>query len=209
MISLIIALVILVLIIIISIYGINFALRKAVDSFVGKKEDFQNLNEINKLNQIPNLDSCKKIDKPLKNKLNTQTGTNIPLNPIYYNNHVGQLNMFDNEKNNELKQGGLCAYQNELLYDGIWKSVIDKKNNGFLNQNWLLSNGDIKNDYICSNKFIRLNKTLPNDYIDCHTPTNTPLETEIYFNDKTDDPLDLGIDCFPSEFNQGIIDNKQ
>ena len=205
MISLIIALVVLILIIIITFYGLNSALRSAVDTFLNKKENFSNFNNINQLNQIPELDACKKLDKPLKNTLNSQTGTNIPLNPIYYNNHVGKQQIYDNEKNDELKKGNLCAYQNELLYDGIWKSVVDKKPNGFLNQNWLLSNGDIKNDYVCSDKFIQLNKTMPNDYLDCEVPKRKPLDTEIYFNVKKDDPLDLSLTCFPDEFNKGMI----
>ena len=205
MISLIIALIILILIIIITFYGLNSALRSAVDTFLNKKENFKNYNNFNKLNQIPELDACKKLDKPLKDTLNSQTGTNIPLNPIYYNNHVGKQQIYNNEKNDELKKGNLCSYQNELLYDGIWKSVVDKKSHGFLNQNWLLTNGDVKNDYICSDKFIQLNKTMPNDYLDCEVPRRKPLDTEIYFNDKKDDPLDLGLTCFPDEFNKGMI----
>ena len=56
MISLIITLVILILVIALTIYGINVALKKTVDSFISK-EKFQNFNN---LNQIPNLDACKK-----------------------------------------------------------------------------------------------------------------------------------------------------
>ena len=50
-----------------------------------------------------------------------------------------------------------------------------------------------------------LNKTMPNDYLDCEVPRRKPLDTEIYFNDKKDDPLDLGITCFPDEFNKGMV----
>ena len=200
MISLIITLVILILVIALTIYGINVALRKTVDSFISK-EKFQNFNNIN---QIPNLDACKKIDFPLKNTLNSQTGTNIPLSPIYYNDHVGELNIYKNKPNDELKEGCLCAYQNELLYDGIWKSEVTKKNRGFLNQHWVLTNGDIKDDYVCSDKFIQLNKTMPNDYVTL--PQEKQLDTGIYFNDIKDDPLDLQINCFPSEFNKGIVE---
>lgn len=202
MISLIITLIILILVIALTIYGINVALRKTVDSFISK-EKFQNFNN---LNQIPNLDACKKIDFPLKNTLNSQTGTNIPLSPIYYNDHVGELNIYKNKPNNELKEGCLCAYQNELLYDGIWKSEVTKKNRGFLNQHWVLTNGDIKDDYVCSDKFIQLNKTMPNDYVTL--PQEKQLDTGIYFNDIKDDPLDLQINCFPDEFNKGIIECK-
>ena len=69
MISLIIALIILILIIIITFYGLNSALRSAVDTFLNKKENFSNYHNINKLNQIPELDACKKLDKPLKDTL--------------------------------------------------------------------------------------------------------------------------------------------
>ena len=200
MISLIITLVILILVIGLTIYGINVALKKTVDSFISK-EKFQNFNN---LNQIPNLDACKKIDYPLKNTLNSQTGTNIPLSPIYYNDHVGELNIYKNKPNDELKDGSLCAYQNELLYDGIWKSEVTKKNRGFLNQHWVLTNGDIKDDYVCSDKFIQLNKTMPNDYVTL--PQEKQLDTGIYFNDMKDDPLDLQINCFPDEFNKGIVE---
>ena len=200
MISLIITLVILILVIVLTIYGINVALRKTVDSFIGK-EKFENFN---KLNQVPNLDACKKIDSPLKDTLNSQTGTNIPLNPIYYNNHVGQLNMHKDQENNELKKGCLCAYQNELLYDGIWKSEVSKKPRGFLNQHWLLTNGDIKNDYVCSDKFIQLNKTMP-EYSIIPGP-NKKLDVDMHFNNQNDDPLDLQLHCFPNEFNKGIVE---
>ena len=36
-------------------------------------------------------------------KYNSQTGTNIPLSPIYYNDHVGELNIYKNKPNDELK----------------------------------------------------------------------------------------------------------
>ena len=175
-------------------------LKNTVDAFLNK-EKFQNYNP---LNEIPNLDECKKIDKKLKNTLNSQTGTNIPLSPIYYNDHVGELNIYKNKPNDELKEGCLCAYKNELLYDGIWKSEINKKYNGFLNQHWTLTNGNIKDDYICSDKFIQLNKTMPNDNVTL--PQHKQLDTGIHFNDKKDDPLDIGINCFPDEFNKGIIE---
>ena len=202
MISLIITLVILTLVVVLSIYGINIALKSTVDSFINK-ETFQNFH---KINEIPNLDECKKIDAPLKNTLNAQTCTNIPLGPIQYNDHVGKLQIYKNEPNNELKDGCLCAYQNELLYDGIWKSDITNKDNGFLNQSWKLTNGNIKNDYVCSDKFIQLNKTIPDGYMDnSGIVTNPSNDTEIYFNDPKDDPLDLQINCFPSEFNKGMV----
>jgi hypothetical protein len=34
---------------------------------------------------------------------------------------------------------------------------------------------------------------------------NPNNDTEIYFNDPLDDPLDLQINCFPSEFNKGMV----
>jgi len=202
MISLIISLLILVLVIILTIYGINVALKSTVDTFL-TKEKFTNYNSIEK---IPNLDACKKLDSPLKNTLNTQTGTNIPMGPIQYNDHVGNLQIYKNKPTNELKDGCLCAYQNELLYDGIWKSEIKNKDNGFLNQSWKLTNGNILNDYVCSDKFIQLNKPIPEDYIDNSGIVNSNCnKTSIYFNDPKDDPLDLQINCFPSEFNKGMV----
>ena len=57
MISLIITLIVLTLVVLLSIYGINVALKSTVDSFINK-ETFQNFH---KINEIPNLDECKKI----------------------------------------------------------------------------------------------------------------------------------------------------
>ena len=210
MISLIITLIILILVIILTIIGINTALKSAVDQFISKNENFDNYNNYNKFNNfshLSNLDACKKLDKPLKETLNSQTGTNIPLNPIYYNNHTGNLNFYNDKINNDLKHGPLCVYQNELLYDGIWKSDISKKNNGFVNQHWILTKGNIYNDYLCSDKFVRLNKTLPEDYIDnTNIINNNEIDTSIYFNDKNDDPLDLQINCFPDQFDKKIVE---
>jgi hypothetical protein len=213
MISLIITLIVLILFIIITIYGINSFLFSVVDKFVSKNENFENYNQHNQLiqhNQIPNMDSCKKLDNISRNIVNTQTGTNIPLNPIQYNDHIGQLNIYNDKKNDELKQGKFCANQNELLYDGIWKSDMNNLQNGFLNQSWELTNGNVINNYVCSDKFIQTNKTLPDDYIDCTTtPDLKEEDTTIYFNDKKDDPLDLQINCFPEEFNKGITPNTR
>ena len=204
MISLIITLIILILVVILSIYGFNSLLRSTVDKFVNNNENFENFENSNTLNNIPFLDACKKLDKPLKETLNTQTGTNIPLSPIFYNDHVGKTNIYKNKKNNELKEGCYCINQNELLYDGIWKSEVNNMKNGLLNQNWSMTNGNVINDYICSDKFIQVNKTLPEDYIDNTNIYENEVDTDIYFNDKKDDPLDLQINCFPSEFNKGI-----
>lgn len=207
MISLIITLVVLILFIILTIYSINSFLFNVVDKFVSKKENFENYN---KYKQSINLDACKKLDNMSKKVLNTQTGTNIPLNPVKYNNFVGDLNIYKNKANNELKQGNLCLNQDELLYDGVWQSNNRKIKNGFLNQDWNLTNGNIINDYICSDKLIQTNKTLPQDYIDCTTTPNLKeMDTTIYFNDKLDDPLDLQINCFPDEFNKGITINTK
>lgn len=210
MISLIITLIVLILFIIITIYSINSFLFSVVDKFVSKNENFENYNQHNPYNKIPSMDSCKKLDNISRNIVNTQTGTNIPLNPIYYNDHVGQLNIYKNTTINELKQGKWCANENELLYDGIWKSDMNNLHNGFLNQSWKLTNGNIVNNYVCSDKFIQTNKTLPEDYIDCTTtPDLKEQDTSIYFNDKKDDPLDLQINCFPSDFNKGITPNTR
>src|SRR5210317_2214192 len=100
MISLIITLIVLILFIIITIYSINSFLFSVVDKFVSKNENFENYNQHNPYNKIPSMDSCKKLDNISRNIVNTQTGTNIPLNPIYYNDHVGQLNIYKNTTNN-------------------------------------------------------------------------------------------------------------
>lgn len=203
MISLILTLVILIIFVVLTIFGINSLLRNVVDKFLNKSENFENFDYNN---TKPNLDACKELDSQSNMSLNSQTGTNIPLNPIQYNNHVGKLNIYRNKENNELKQGKLCAAQNELLYDGVWKSETNNMKNGFLNQHWQLTNGNIINDYVCSDKFIQTNKTLPEDYIDCtSTPKLKELDTGIYFNDKKDDPLDLQIACFPEIFNKGMV----
>ena len=55
-------------------------------------------------------------------------------------------------------------------------------------------------------KFIQLNKTIPDGYMDNSGIVNNPdNDTEIYFNDPKDDPLDLQVNCFPSEFNKGMV----
>ena len=210
MVSLIISLIMLLFVIIITIVGINSLFKTMIDNVLGKKnENFEN----NNTSKDPVfLDACKKMDIPLKTELNFQTGTNIPLSPNYYEDHVGQ--MYIEKKNytpqKELHDGNYCAYQNELLYDGIWQSKIMNPEKGMLKQNWDLTSGNIMNDYTCSNDLIRLNKPIPKDYRDySSTPPIEPIETGVYFNDALDDPLDLQINCFPTEFNKGITPNTK
>ena len=97
MISLIVTLVILIFVVILSIFGFNSLLRSTVDKFVSNNENFVNSNKINNFSNLPYLDACKKLDIPLKETLNSQTCTNIPLNPIYYNNHIGNINIYKNK----------------------------------------------------------------------------------------------------------------
>jgi len=73
---------------------------------------------------------------------------------------------YKNPPNNELKDGNYCLYKDELLYDGIWKSKMAHPHPGYEKQEWTLTNGNVMNDYYCSNKLVQLNKKIPNDYVD-------------------------------------------
>ena len=205
MVSLIITIIVLGIIIVLTIFGINSAFSGMIDNIIGEnKENFINYDETQNINI---LDACKKMDIALKKDLNFQTGTNIPLSPTCYEDHVGQQYITDEHytPQTELHNGQYCAYQNELLYDGIWKSKMENPKKGFLQQNWGLTSGNVMNDFVCSDNFIRLNKPIPKDYKDCSsTPPAKPIETGVYFNDALDDPLDLQINCFPIEFDKGI-----
>jgi hypothetical protein len=206
MITLILVVFFLIVFIILTIAGGNYALKSLIDSFIGdSKETFDNYS--NKNNLIDSIDSCKQIDKFNLEKLNTQTGTNIPLSPNNYEDYVGII--YDNikdDKNDELKQGNYCLYKNELLYDGIWKSDMKKPRPGFVDQDWILTNGNVMNDYYCSNKLVQLNKKIPNNFVDMsQTPKPSKEINKItYFNDCLDDPLDIQLSCFPPIFNKGI-----
>ena len=147
MITLILVIFFLVVCILLTIAGGNYALRNLVDSALGKKETFENPNQIKK-KIINSMDDCKQIDKFNTGKLNMQTGTNIPLSPNYYDDYVGIVyDDIKDPKNDELKNGDYCLYKNELLYDGIWKSNMKHSKSGFIEQDWELTKGNVMNDY--------------------------------------------------------------
>jgi len=206
MITLILVVFFLIVFIILTIAGGNYALRSLIDSVIGdSKETFDNYSNKNSL--IDSIDSCKQIDKFNLEKLNTQTGTNIPLSPNNYENYVGII--YDNikdDKNDELKQGNYCLYKNELLYDGIWKSDMKNPKPGYLDQDWILTNGNVMNDYYCSNKLVQLNKKIPKNFMDFSQtpPPSREIDKITYFNDCLDDPLDIQLSCFPPIFNKGM-----
>lgn len=182
---------------------INYILKKMIDNILNKPEKFQNMND--DISVINPLDDCKKIDLITEKNLNFQTGTNIPLSPYYYKNYIGTIYMNDNIKNNnELKDGEYCLKKNKLLYDGIWDSDINK-DSPYEFQNWELTNGNITNDYYCSNKLLEVNKKIPENYIDkSATPYIKGEKYYIYFNDEILDKYDTEIECFPEIFNNGI-----
>ena len=211
MITLILVVFFLVIFIILTIAGGNYAFKALIDSVIGdSKETFNNYSNKNKL--INSIDNCKQIDKFNSDKLNTQTGTNIPLSPNNYNDYVGLIydDIKDN-KNNELKKGNYCLYKNELLYDGIWKSDMKNPKPGSLDQDWLLTKGNVMNDYYCSDKLIQLNRKIPNNFVDMsQTPyPSKKIDNITYFNDCRDDPMDLQLSCFPSVFDKGITPNTK
>ena len=210
MITLIIVVFFLIVFIILTIAGGNYALSSLVRNTLSdgdNKETFDNYKDKNnKHNLINSIDNCKQIDKFNLEKVNTQTGTNIPLSPNYYDDYVGIIyNDIKNPKNNELKNGDYCLYKNELLYDGIWKSKMKHSNQGYIEQDWELTKGNVMNDYYCSNKLVQLNKKIPKDFIDySSTPEAKEVNMKTYFNDCKDDPMDLQLSCFPSVFDKGI-----
>lgn len=210
MITLIIVVFFLIVFIILTIAGGNYALHSLVTNALGdgdNKETFNNYkNKSTKHNLINSLDNCKQIDKFSLEKVNTQTGTNIPLSPNYYDDYVGIVyDDIKDPKNDELKNGDYCLYKNELLYDGIWKSNMKHSKSGFIEQDWELTKGNVMNDYYCSNKLVQLNKKIPKDFMDySSTPPAKEVDMKTYFNDCKDDPLDLQLSCFPSVFDKGI-----
>ena len=203
----------LVIFLILSFITVNFVFKKMVEAFLVKNEKFENFKRFlfPKNKKINEEDNCKKIDKLGNELLQNQTGTNIPLSPNKYENYVGIIyDDIKENKNDELKKGKYCIYKNELLYDGIWKSKITNPKNGFLKQNWKLTNGNVMNDYICSDNLIQINKKIPKDFIDySSTPIEDPIDYKMYFNDCIDDPMDIQLSCFPTEFNKGITSQTQ
>jgi hypothetical protein len=203
MISLIFCIIFFLLFIFLTIAGGNFVLRMMIDNILSKSENFQNINDDNLI--INPIDDCKKIDQESEKNLNFQTATNIPLSPNYYKNYIGSIYMNDNIKpKNELKDGMYCLKKSKLLYDGIWDPKINKES-PYEYETWNLTNGNLSDDYYCSDKLIEVNKPFPENYIDkTATPCIEGGKYYTYFNDTQNDKYDIEIQCFPEIFNKGI-----
>lgn len=202
MISLIFAIIFLLLFIFFVIAGGNYLLKSVIDHVLNNTEEFTNMNPVKTIidNSINPVDKCRKIDFDNKNTLNFQTATNIPLSPYEYKDHVGVL--YTNESDNKdlkknLELGNTyCLKKSKLLYDGIWDSKIEK-DGAFVIQEWNLTNGDISDDYYCSNKLIEVNKPIPQNFLDMSsTPVlgHTPMYE--FINDPVNDPNDTQITYF-------------
>lgn len=202
MISLIFCIVFFIIFIFLTIAGGNFVLKMMVDNVLSKSEKFQNMNNDNLINPV---DDCKKIDIESEKNLNFQTSTNIPLSPNYYKNYIGTIYMNDDIKQtNDLKDGMYCLKKSKLLYDGIWNPIINKEL-PYEYQSWELTNGNLSDDYYCSDKLLEVNKPFPENYIDkSATPEIEGGEYYTYFNDTQNDKYDTEIQCFPQIFNKGI-----
>ena len=206
------SLVIIIIFIILIIYGINYLLKKSLDHFItNHKENFQNSNSDTSI--VNPIDECRKIDNESNEQLNFQTATNIPLSPYQYSDYVGKIYSNDMyiEESDELKKGKYCMRKPKLLYDGIWDPKINvNREEGTEFQEWKLTNGNISNDYYCSNKMIETNKPIPPGFIDKSAVYVAPCEESKYYNyliDPYQDPLDAQLHCFPQVFNAGM--NKE
>ena len=200
MISLIFCIIFFVLFVFFCVVGGNYALKNMIDSILTKSENFENINEVNP------IDDCKKIDLETEQNLNFQTATNIPLSPNYYKNYVGSIYMDNDKKNdNELKNGLYCLKKSKLLYDGIWNPIINKES-PYEYESWELTNGNLSDDYYCSDKLIEVNAPFPENYIDksAVVTNNEGGDYYTYFNDTHYDIFDTELECFPQIFNQGI-----
>lgn len=198
MFSLILSIIFLILFILLIIAGGNYILKQMIDNILSKTEKFEN-KEILDNDIINPLDKCKKMDLESEHKLNFQNATNIPLSPNYYKDYIGYIYMNDNNKNNKngLLKNNYCLKKSKLLYDGIWESNIIN-DSPYKYEKWNLTNGNITDDYYCSNKLIEINKPLPLNYIDkSSTPYIKGGNYYTYFNDNVDDIFDSEIKCFP------------
>jgi hypothetical protein len=211
MISLIFCIIFFIIFIFLTIAVGNYVLKMMIDNTLFKSEKFQNM-DVNDLiiNQMDNLiinpvDGCKKIDIESGKNLNFQTATNIPLSPYHYKNYIGSIYMNDDIKcNNDLKNGMFCLKKNKLLYDDIWESNINKEA-PYKYESWKLTNGNLSDDYYCSDKLLEINKPFPENYIDkSATPDIEGGNYYTYFNDTQNDIFDTEIQCFPKIFNEGI-----
>jgi hypothetical protein len=209
MISLIIAIVFIILFIILLIFGINYFLKGILESMVGSNTEHFNNSDINNIN---NIDDCKKIDMENQNQLNFQTATNIPLSPNDYKNYIGSIYIHkepDVFPTNELDKGKYCLTKPKLLYDGIWNPKINIES-PYEHETWNLTNGNLYGGYYCSDKLIEVNKPIPKNYIDksaSYLNDNESSYYYTYFNDTVDDVFDTQITCFPSVFNAGITED--
>jgi len=203
MISLIFCIGFFIIFIFLTIAGGNFVLKMMVDNVLSKSENFQNMNNDNLI--INPVDDCKKIDIESEKNLNFQTSTNIPLSPYYYKNYIGSIYMNDDIKQkNDLKDGMYCLKKSKLLYDGIWNPIINKES-PYEYESWELTNGNLSDDYYCSDKLLEVNKPFPENYIDkSATPEIEGGTYYTYFNDTQNDKYDTEIQCFPQIFNKGI-----
>ena len=210
MLTIILIIIFVILLIFFFIMGGNYILRKSIDNILANnkntKETFDNFDS----SVVNPLDECRKMDEVSQNTLNFQTATNIPLSPYYYKDYVGPIYSNDSYINNmdELKGGEYCLRKPKLLYDGIWDSDIEKnKEDGIEYQNWILTNGNLSDDYYCSNKLIQVNKPIPPNFIDPTAVPPIPCDEGKYYdyiNDPYQDPTDDGIHCFPQVFNAGM-----
>ncbi len=201
MISLIFAIIFLVLFIFFVIAGGNYLLKSVIDHVLNNTEDFTNMDQPNSQLEVINpVDRCRKIDFDNKDKLNFQTATNIPLSPYFYKDHVGTL--YTNEVNErDLKtslelENTYCLKKSKLLYDGIWDRNIEK-DGSYVYEKWNLTDGNLSDDYYCSNKLIEVNKPFPKNFVDMSaTPIlgNTPVYE--FINDPVYDPNDTEITYF-------------
>jgi len=206
MISLIFALIFFILFIFFCIAGGNYLLRSIIDNVlsVDSLETFSNENFLN----VKPVDHCTKIDEITENTLNFQTATNIPLSPNHYKNYIGVQYIDDNQKDiNPFKNGSFCLKKSKLLYDGIWNPEIINES-PYEYEKWNLTNGNLSDDYYCSDKLIEINKPMPKNYIDksaVYQRNGNKYYT--YFNDTVNDIYDTEISCFPSVFNTGITED--
>jgi hypothetical protein len=144
--------------------------------------------------------------------LNFQTGTNIPLSPNNYSNYIGNIYLVKNNENNNKKDKynlnkKLTLQKPKLLYDGIWESVMEQ-NNDYDHQYWDLTNGNIGMDDYWSDDLIRVNKKIPEDFIDKSAVfENTKDNYFEYCNDTVYEVDDNELSCFPEIFTAGITKN--
>ena len=208
MISLIFALIFFILFIFFCIAGGNYLLRSMIDNVLSSASDSLETFSNEKFLNINPVDQCTKIDEITENTLNFQTATNIPLSPNHYKNYIGVQYIDDNEKEeNPFKNGAFCLKKSKLLYDGIWDPEITNES-PYEYEKWNLTNGNLSDDYYCSDKLIQINKPIPKNYIDKSAIYQTDgNKYYTYFNDTVDDIYDAEISCFPSVFNAGITED--